>query len=179
MLDPSALSLLRSHLRDFYFPIVVVAKQNAVHFTFSCREEKTRFQCGSRFRVLSVVNWSICQFRTVARGGVGKVKENNGFAVKWRKEEIRRNYRKWNWEDSKQQTPTKVSREMNVINSVVLTASSISSMVPLIGLIIFVGGILVLLVKWVTKLQAGGRFETTENDFGHSKINDRHISMNM
>lgn len=38
---------------------------------------------------------------------------------------------------------------MNVINSVVLTASSISSMVPLIGLIIFVGGILVLLVKWV------------------------------
>ncbi|CRL00349.1 CLUMA_CG013621, isoform A [Clunio marinus] len=38
---------------------------------------------------------------------------------------------------------------MNVINSVVLTASSISSMVPLIGLIIFVGGILVLLVKIV------------------------------
>lgn len=36
---------------------------------------------------------------------------------------------------------------MNVINSVVLTASSISSMVPLIGLVIFVGGILVLLVK--------------------------------
>lgn len=39
---------------------------------------------------------------------------------------------------------------MNVINSVVLTASSISSMIPLIGLIIFVGGILVLLVKWVS-----------------------------
>ncbi|CAO1312458.1 unnamed protein product [Diamesa tonsa] len=38
---------------------------------------------------------------------------------------------------------------MNVINSVVLSASSISNMLPLAGLIIFIGGILVLLVKIV------------------------------
>lgn len=48
---------------------------------------------------------------------------------------------------------------MNVINSVVLTASSISSMVPLIGLVIFVGGILVLLVKWVSSIESWYQLE--------------------
>lgn len=40
-------------------------------------------------------------------------------------------------------------KKRNSDMNVMLTASTISSMVPLIGLVIFVGGILVLLVKWV------------------------------
>lgn len=70
---------------------------------------------------------------------------------------------------------------MNVINSVVLTASSISSMVPLVGLVIFVGGILVLLVKWVEQSFRAGKGSSSKKPKSltfHSKINDRHISMN-
>lgn len=129
----------------------------ATHFAVSYRRVKTSFQSWSRFGL----SWepSDCQLG-------GEVKENNDLSGRGRK--IKEKSRK-NWKKKFRSKDTTTVR-MNVINSVVLTASSISSMVPLIGLVIFVGGILVLLVKWVAVPPRISRPV-------RQPITDRHISM--